>query len=84
MRLYHWTKRGSFGKSENHSPHGSKRCGQLEDAGKNEWTMADFSVIMVLVDLGPQRIKRTDLLIDQESQRLIHRYQPSDLRPTQE
>ncbi|GFU73900.1 hypothetical protein TNCV_555281 [Trichonephila clavipes] len=32
----------------------------LEDAGKNEWTMADFSVMMVAVDLGPQQIGRTD------------------------
>ncbi|GFV91268.1 hypothetical protein TNCV_897871 [Trichonephila clavipes] len=37
----------------------------LEDAGKNGWTVADFSVMMVAVDLG--------------SQRLIHRYQHSDV-----
>ncbi|GFY05558.1 hypothetical protein TNCV_4370671 [Trichonephila clavipes] len=27
----------------------------LEDAGKNGWTMADFSVMRVAVDLGPSR-----------------------------
>ncbi|GFY14564.1 hypothetical protein TNCV_4827681 [Trichonephila clavipes] len=47
----------------------------LEDADKNGWTVADFSVIMVTDDLGPQQIGRTD----QQSQRLIHRYQPSNV-----
>ncbi|GFX04580.1 hypothetical protein TNCV_901081 [Trichonephila clavipes] len=32
----------------------------LKDAGKNGWTEADFSVMMVMVDLGPQQIGRTD------------------------
>ncbi|GFV39452.1 hypothetical protein TNCV_1231511 [Trichonephila clavipes] len=32
----------------------------LEDAGKHGWTVADFSVMMVAVDLGPQLIRRTD------------------------
>ncbi|GFU10167.1 hypothetical protein TNCV_3449501 [Trichonephila clavipes] len=32
----------------------------LEDAGKNGWAMADFSVMMVAVDLGQQQIRRTD------------------------
>ncbi|XP_035222486.1 uncharacterized protein LOC118195296 [Stegodyphus dumicola] len=31
---------------------------RLEDAGKNGWTMADFSSMMVTVDLGPQQIGR--------------------------
>ncbi|GFV68508.1 hypothetical protein TNCV_3129641 [Trichonephila clavipes] len=48
----------------------------LEYDGKNGWSMADFSVMMVAVDLGPQQIDRTDHL----SQHLIHRYQPSDCR----
>ncbi|GFV79738.1 hypothetical protein TNCV_1725631 [Trichonephila clavipes] len=26
----------------------------LDDAGKKGWTMADFNVMMVVVDLGPQ------------------------------
>ncbi|GFU04692.1 uncharacterized protein TNCV_4377431 [Trichonephila clavipes] len=30
----------------------------IEDADKNEWTMADFSVMMVAVVLGPQQIGR--------------------------
>ncbi|GFT51408.1 hypothetical protein TNCV_4955191 [Trichonephila clavipes] len=34
----------------------------LEDAAKNGWEMADFSVMMVGVDLGPQ-IDRKDRLI---------------------
>ncbi|GFT72567.1 hypothetical protein TNCV_974181 [Trichonephila clavipes] len=50
----------------------------LEDAGKHGWKMADFSAMMVAVDLGPQQIERTDCLSYQLSQRLIHRYQPSD------
>ncbi|PRD21377.1 UNVERIFIED_CONTAM: hypothetical protein NCL1_51885 [Trichonephila clavipes] len=49
----------------------------LEEADKNGWTVADFRVRMVAVDLGTQQI-RTDGLLDQLSQRLIHRYQPSD------
>ncbi|GFX47574.1 hypothetical protein TNCV_3015931 [Trichonephila clavipes] len=32
----------------------------LEDAGKNGWTVADFSIMMVVVDLRPQQIERTD------------------------
>ncbi|GFV80644.1 hypothetical protein TNCV_4618061 [Trichonephila clavipes] len=32
----------------------------LEDAGKNGWTVADFSFMMVAVDLGPQHIERID------------------------
>ncbi|GFV27090.1 hypothetical protein TNCV_4853271 [Trichonephila clavipes] len=28
--------------------------------GKNEWTVADFSVTMVAVDLGPQQIGKID------------------------
>ncbi|GFT39341.1 hypothetical protein TNCV_2422511 [Trichonephila clavipes] len=28
----------------------------IEDAGKNEWTVVDFSVTMVAVDLGPSRL----------------------------
>ncbi|GFY16857.1 uncharacterized protein TNCV_3689151 [Trichonephila clavipes] len=50
----------------------------LEDAVKNGWTMADFSIIMVAVDLGQQQIGRTNCLSDQLSQHLIHRYQPSE------
>ncbi|GFV72454.1 transposable element Tc1 transposase [Trichonephila clavipes] len=42
--------------------------------------MADFSVMMVAVDLEPQQIGRTDRLSDQLSQCLIYRYQPSDVR----
>ncbi|GFX79538.1 uncharacterized protein TNCV_825271 [Trichonephila clavipes] len=30
----------------------------LEDAGKNGWTVADFSVMIVAVDLGTQQIRR--------------------------
>ncbi|GFX22482.1 uncharacterized protein TNCV_3601131 [Trichonephila clavipes] len=32
----------------------------LEDADKNRWTLADFSFMMVAVDLDPQQIGRTD------------------------
>ncbi|GFT29117.1 putative mariner transposase [Trichonephila clavipes] len=32
----------------------------LEDDGKNGWTMVDFRVIIVAVDLGPQQFWRTD------------------------
>ncbi|GFU96724.1 uncharacterized protein TNCV_839491 [Trichonephila clavipes] len=56
----------------------------LEDADKNGWTVADFSVMMVVVDIGPQQIGRTYLLSDQPAQRLSHHYQPSDVRPTQD
>ncbi|GFU99851.1 hypothetical protein TNCV_506721 [Trichonephila clavipes] len=31
----------------------------LEDTYKNRWTVADFSVIMIAVDLRPQQIERT-------------------------
>ncbi|GFU67736.1 hypothetical protein TNCV_3134011 [Trichonephila clavipes] len=31
----------------------------LEDSGKNWWAVADFSVMTVAVDLGPQQIGRT-------------------------
>ncbi|GFV30741.1 hypothetical protein TNCV_2468481 [Trichonephila clavipes] len=56
----------------------------LGDAGKNGWTVADFSVMMVAVDQGPQQMGRTDWLSEQLSQHLIHRYQPSDGRPAHE
>ncbi|GFU13331.1 uncharacterized protein TNCV_3843291 [Trichonephila clavipes] len=52
----------------------------LEDAGKNGWTVADFSVMRVAVDLGPHQIGRTDWMSDQLSQPSLHRYQPSDVR----
>ncbi|GFS94214.1 hypothetical protein TNCV_3786711 [Trichonephila clavipes] len=32
----------------------------IRNIGKNGWTKADFSVLMVAVDLGLQRIGRTD------------------------
>ncbi|GFU43253.1 hypothetical protein TNCV_1567021 [Trichonephila clavipes] len=32
----------------------------LENADKNGWTMTDFCVMMVAVDLGSQQIRRTD------------------------
>ncbi|GFX62353.1 hypothetical protein TNCV_407481 [Trichonephila clavipes] len=32
----------------------------LEDAGKNGWTVTDFRVTMVAVDLEPQQIRRID------------------------
>ncbi|GFS57404.1 uncharacterized protein TNCV_492441 [Trichonephila clavipes] len=32
----------------------------IEDAGKNGWTMADFSVMTVAVDLEPQQINHAD------------------------
>ncbi|GFX94185.1 hypothetical protein TNCV_4292301 [Trichonephila clavipes] len=34
----------------------------LEDADKNGWTVPDFSVMMVAVDLGPRQIGRIDCL----------------------
>ncbi|GFT16791.1 hypothetical protein TNCV_1333961 [Trichonephila clavipes] len=52
-----------------------------DDDGKSEWTVADFSIMMVAFDLGPQQIDRTDWLSDQRSQCLIHCYKPSDVRP---
>ncbi|GFY02926.1 hypothetical protein TNCV_3508061 [Trichonephila clavipes] len=39
----------------------------LEDAGKNRWTMVDFRVLIVAVDLGPRQIGRADSLSDQLS-----------------
>ncbi|GFU48620.1 transposable element Tc1 transposase [Trichonephila clavipes] len=36
-----------------------KTMRSLEDAGKNGWTVADFSVIMVAINLGSQQIGRT-------------------------
>ncbi|GFW89152.1 hypothetical protein TNCV_2685861 [Trichonephila clavipes] len=56
----------------------------LEDADKNGRTVADFIVMMVAINLGPQQIRSTDRLSDQMSQRLIHCYQPSDARPAHE
>ncbi|GFT05343.1 transposable element Tc1 transposase [Trichonephila clavipes] len=56
----------------------------LEDVDKNGWTVADFSTMMVEDDLGLQQIGRTNRLLDQLSQGLIPRYQPSDLRPAHE
>ncbi|GFX49555.1 hypothetical protein TNCV_4901971 [Trichonephila clavipes] len=44
-------------KLENRSSYSSKQCAHT---GKNGWTMADFSVMMVAVDLGPHQIRRTD------------------------
>ncbi|GFW43122.1 transposable element Tc1 transposase [Trichonephila clavipes] len=35
----------------------------LEDVEKNGWTMADFSVMMVAVDLGPQQIGRVKFTV---------------------
>ncbi|GFV76820.1 hypothetical protein TNCV_4730401 [Trichonephila clavipes] len=32
----------------------------LEDSDKNGWRTADFSIMMVVVDLEPQQIMRTD------------------------
>ncbi|GFT10468.1 hypothetical protein TNCV_3191241 [Trichonephila clavipes] len=45
----------------------------LEDAGKNEWAVADFSDVMVAVDLRPQLIEVLN------NQTCDHRYQPSDV-----
>ncbi|GFX60236.1 hypothetical protein TNCV_4533961 [Trichonephila clavipes] len=33
---------------------------KIEDAGKNGWTVVDFSVMMVVFDLGPQQVGRSD------------------------
>ena len=33
---------------------------RLEDVGKNGWTVADFSVIMLAVDLGPHMMRWTE------------------------
>ncbi|GFT44712.1 hypothetical protein TNCV_2845041 [Trichonephila clavipes] len=63
---------------------GRRMMRPLEGAGKNGWTMADFSVMMVAVDLGPRQIGKSDELSDQLSQRLIHHNQPSDVRPAHE
>ncbi|GFV97014.1 HTH_Tnp_Tc3_2 domain-containing protein [Trichonephila clavipes] len=41
-----------MGKSENCLSFVSKRCGPLEDAGKNGWIMADISVMIIAVNLG--------------------------------
>ncbi|GFS96335.1 uncharacterized protein TNCV_16811 [Trichonephila clavipes] len=54
----------------------------LKDADKNGWTVADISVMMIAIDLEPQQIGKTDGLSEQPSQCLIHRYEPSDVRPT--
>ncbi|GFX86500.1 uncharacterized protein TNCV_3727691 [Trichonephila clavipes] len=35
----------------------------LEEADKNGWTMVDFNIMMVAVDIGSQQIGRTDKLI---------------------
>ncbi|GFV85542.1 transposable element Tcb1 transposase [Trichonephila clavipes] len=43
----------------------------LDDAGKNWWSIRDFSVMMVAVDPGPQQIRRTDWLSDQLTQRAL-------------
>ncbi|GFV57930.1 hypothetical protein TNCV_3687671 [Trichonephila clavipes] len=40
--------------------HMDRRDAALEDAGKNGKTLADFSFMMVAVDLGPQKIRRAD------------------------
>ncbi|GFW68558.1 uncharacterized protein TNCV_529131 [Trichonephila clavipes] len=61
--------------------HIGRRMRPSEDTGKNGWTMADFSVMMVEVDLGPRQIWKSDRLSDQLSQRLIHHNQPSELCP---
>ncbi|GFT52775.1 hypothetical protein TNCV_206141 [Trichonephila clavipes] len=50
----------------------------LEDADKNGWTVADFSGMVVEIDLGSSQTGG----IDQLSHHLIHLYQPSDVRPT--
>ncbi|GFT78085.1 hypothetical protein TNCV_2820801 [Trichonephila clavipes] len=36
--------------------HIGQRMWPLEDTGKNGWTMADFSVMMLEFDLGPRQI----------------------------
>ena len=40
--------------------HLGRSDGRSEDAGKNGSTTADFSVVMVAADLGPQQIGRTE------------------------
>ncbi|GFY31444.1 uncharacterized protein TNCV_4990031 [Trichonephila clavipes] len=40
--------------------HIDRRRRPLEDTCKNGWRMADFSVMMVAVDLGPRQIGKTD------------------------
>ncbi|GFX28200.1 hypothetical protein TNCV_15391 [Trichonephila clavipes] len=42
------------------TPHMGRSVRPLEDAGKNWWKMADFRIMMVAVDLRPQKIRRTD------------------------
>ncbi|GFU79116.1 uncharacterized protein TNCV_1517161 [Trichonephila clavipes] len=56
----------------------------LEDADKNGWTEADFSIMRVAVNLTPLLMGRTNCFSDQLSQRLIYCYHPSDVRPTQD
>ncbi|GFW31277.1 hypothetical protein TNCV_2578581 [Trichonephila clavipes] len=50
----------------------------FEDAGQNGWTMTDFSVMRVAVDLEPQQIGRTNRLSDQLSFIVIN-HQTCDL-----
>ncbi|GFW81350.1 hypothetical protein TNCV_376981 [Trichonephila clavipes] len=33
----------------------------LEDAGKNGWTVVDISAMMVVINLGPHKIERTQI-----------------------
>ncbi|GFW02322.1 hypothetical protein TNCV_1732371 [Trichonephila clavipes] len=47
-----------LGKSENRSSY----CSSLEDAVKNGWTMENFIIMMVVDDLRPQQIGKTDSL----------------------
>ncbi|GFW49376.1 transposable element Tc1 transposase [Trichonephila clavipes] len=53
-RSYHLIDRGRLGKSENHLSYGLKRCGYKKILARNGWTVADFSVIMVAVDLSDE------------------------------
>ena len=57
---------------------------QLKDSRKNGKTIADFSLMMIEIDLEPQRIGRKEWLSDQLSHCLIQHYQPSDVRSTYE
>ncbi|GFW61871.1 hypothetical protein TNCV_4668961 [Trichonephila clavipes] len=45
----------------------------LEDAGKNGWTVADFSVMMVAVDLGPHDESHFHLCLDDNRRRVWRR-----------
>ncbi|GFX44157.1 hypothetical protein TNCV_4119531 [Trichonephila clavipes] len=45
----------------------------LEDAGKNGWTMADFSVMIVTVNIGPYQIGRTAFTVPNLSLSTIRR-----------